>query len=672
MGAWTLEKGGEEKTLAAWGISDNDLTRRRSNMGPDVVILRHPCLIDAVPIFAQNDSIIIRRDRVGNDTSGYSEGTIFFQGRADMTLAGEGAREYVTYYILGPWYDFARCVFQQAWKQFSGWSTPGDPNSDPTFFTRRTSELFLGMDVEGGYLNTGEQIREAVEWAATCGINVQVGTIDPAVTIPIYNVRDTTVAEVIQQMLRWTPDTICWFDYSTTPPTFHARSLANLADVSIDLSNSIKEIRLIPKYDLQLPAVCLRFKAVNTVDGRPSIVITEQNYPVNATGMELGASVHTIELAGSERNSLYADIESAAVTAKSADLAVRWNWWANANTGKEPSLASVKLDPRTIALTAATITDDEGNEINLDAYPYELLDGQVASWMNVGSAPAKVIDASVKATVTYDLYRVASGWLKTNASKLLIQKGCKRELSCRVRLTNAPSGTYTALGSYVAGESVPSGLAQAIYDAHASLQYEGTVALVGEEVPSNIGMGNTVTISIGATTYSRILVQQISENVGRGTMVLSLGPASHLGVPDLIELLRVNRFRLVYNNPATRTTGDGGANGLVTLGNNLPRENTTRGTGMPDEHSLSSTVGTNKAGVVCTSSRRKTFIIEVQNDDPASASYGLPITTEGRVEMALSDAGGKELKIREWDVCVVVDGVTTTKKARFLSTEAYS
>ncbi len=71
-------------------------------------------------------------------------------------------------------------------------------------------------------INTGQQIIEALNWArqaarheAMAAPPFQIGEVTPALDVPIDEVRDITCAEVIHKMLRWSPDAVCWFDYTT-------------------------------------------------------------------------------------------------------------------------------------------------------------------------------------------------------------------------------------------------------------------------------------------------------------------------------------------------------------------------------------------------------------------------------------------------------------------------
>lgn len=738
--SWTLEFDGEEKSLAAWGLSDR-VVRRRGNQAPDEVTVMAPGAMEAAAAWSYGDEVIIRRDRSGTPLAG---GSIYFRGKVGLPArSGSGTGEGVTHRFVGPWWDFERCVCQQTWKEFAGWSTPGDPNTDPTFTDRVTSELFLGQGVDGARVTTGGVIAEAVAWAATCGVAVQAGVIDPTTEFPIYNCRDMTVAEVIVQMLRWTPDVICWFDYATSPPTFHCRKLANLTAVDVSADGVLSGVELVPKFDLQLPAVCLRFKRTDTVDGRPSVVWTEQNAPEGATGRELGASMHTIELMGSQTNNVYADLECVDATpAQSAVAADRIGWWAR----KEPLLGSEYLDG--VAVSIANVFDDESAAYTLVYEPNELVSGAVADWMTVDESPVVAKKVTVKAGATYDLYRVpvrrnvgvlevftGGVWTASNTDKFLVEKGRRKELSANIRITNGTSGTYSALGSYTAGEGVPAGLAADIYEAHSVLQYEGQLVFVGVDVPANLGMGCKINLTVGAVTYANLLVQAVAEDVGAGRMTVSVGPASHLGLGDLVELLRVNRYRLTINNPRTRTTSTVSGDGTVTLGKATARENTTTGLGARSSSSVSDVIGTAtavasvsgggvsgievtygsygyasapsvdisggggsgasahatvsegvvtgvvvdgagsgyaSAPVVTISAPARSQVVSMDGEAgeirmDAMGDDGEPAANVGSVMIKLSEALGKEIKLREYEVCV--GGVS--KLALFLASVPY-
>ena len=595
MGYWTLEYDGTEQELADWGIGLEGVSLTRKNQAADELTVRVPGPMDGALAFAYGAAVVLRRDRDLAEGV-WSGGSVYFRGKTALPRRSGGAHaEEIEYRFAGPWWDFERLVFQQTWKVFGGYTIPLDPSSDPILNDAASSELFLGQTALGAAQHTGAQITEAVNWAIACGVGVQLGTIDPATNIPIYNVRDVTVSEVIMQMLRWTPDVICWFDYATNPPTFNARKLANLTNVTATVgTDPVASMELVPRYDLQLPAVCLRFKSINDTDGRPWVTLTDQKAPGGASGSELGASVHTVELQGAKMTRVYASIEAVAIAAQSGTEADRIAWWKQ----KYPLLASAKVDGATLHITSATVKDKDGATVSLAAYPRELTRGQIAAWMSFN-----VVDVTVKAEAVFDLYKDDDHHIPSEAGK-------KLELSVRVKATNATSGNFNAVQSYEAAEAVPANLATDIYNAHSALQYEGELVLVGSEVPAGFEMGKRLTLVTGTATYANMLVQQVLEDLGSGKVTLQLGPAAHLGIPDLMELLRVNRYRLIYNMPSSRSTALASANGQVTLGQDTAKENTSSGMGVRESLSVSADAGSGKTAVLTKDAAHEQFVIE--------------------------------------------------------------
>jgi len=630
--SWTLEYDSTEQTLEAWGLRE-DLRLDRGNQVADRLTVSQRGDADDASSFAYGGAVIVRRDRTWNaGTEAWESGTVYFAGKCtDLEHIGDGPAEGLQYTFAGPWWDFEHLVFQQSWKRYDeGTSSLADIS---------VSELFLGVTAAGAAQTTGAQVDEAVDWAITCGVSVQVGTIDAGVNIPSYNTRDLTVAEVIQQMLRWTPDAIAWFDYTTSPPTFHVKRAAALTNVDLTIGTSaIRSLRLKPRYDLQLPAVILRFKRVNDVNGTSWQDIFTQKYPVDATGQELGASVHTIELGGFRASVAVGSIVCETVDPTSA------TWWKK----KEPILDNAKIDG--LAISGSSVKDAAGNTVSLVTYPRELTQGQIAPWMSVNA-----VQVTVKALATYDLYA-------DDAKAILLQKGRTKELSARITLTDAATGTYTNAESVDPAEAEPSGLAQAIYEAHATLQHDGEIALVSTDVPTGLGMGNKVSIVGGRAEWVNMLVQSVVEIPATGTIQLTVGGANQLGLADLIELLRVNRYRIVYNSPLSRSTGKpSGGVGEVTLGNNLPKENTTGGAGKAESFATAKLSGTD-------------YIIG-ELDSVNSAFYlgtkdstGVKKTTAAAVEMLLSTLGTRKAEFR-WFYFKDSKDACSEKKMLILATE---
>jgi hypothetical protein len=147
--------------------------------------------------------------------------------------------------------------------------------------------------------------------------------------------------------------------------------------------------------------------------------------------------------------------------------------------------------------------------------------------------------------------------------------------------TSAASGTYNSLVEFVAGETVPTGLAQALYDALNPLQWEGSVVITDDEVASTVAIGNKVNLTSGRTEWTTMaaVVQTIDEDVDLGTVRVGFGPPQHLGPRDMLELLRVNRYRLRITAANARDTGSAGAGSGIALGVQTPKVDTTKGLG---------------------------------------------------------------------------------------------
>jgi len=536
--AWTLEYGGIEQSLADWGLEEG-LSLRRANQAADVLRCRRAMSATAVATFAYGWEVIVRRDRTyDEELDEWTGGSIWFRGKAAGSgAAGDGSAESQEYLFFGPWWDFERLVMQQEWTGSGG--------------TQRSSELVLGNTITGTSQTTGEVVEEAVAWAASCGVSVQAGTIDEGVSFPHYPCRDWTVAEVIVAMLRWTPDAVTWFDYTTDPPTFYARRLANLSTVTLTLgTDQVEGLALRPRNDLVLPAVALKFKRVNEVSGQQWVEFDEQKYPSSATGTELGALVATIDLIGLRASIVSATIVTEAVAPNSR------NWWAK----HLQWLGSAEIDTDSIQINDWRIEDENGSVINdWQSTPYELVDGHVAEWM--GATTRRV---TARARLSYDLYA-------DTAQNIDAERVRGKEISVALTLTDVVSGTYANAAVEEEAEAAPAGLAQGIYESRATLQHEGQIVLVDEEVPETALMGSKVTISGGNAAWTEMLVQEVEEYPHEGRVVIQVGPARQIGIADLIELLRVNRYRLVTGSRTQRITGHPAGSATTTLGQYMPK-----------------------------------------------------------------------------------------------------
>lgn len=623
---WTLEHAGVERDLAAWGLVAESVTLTRGELGADTLTAVAATADCLGPLLFDFDAVVVvRRDRTGSGTT-WAGGSIYFVGRATVPRrSGAGAAERLQYRFDGPWFDLERQIYHQQWTNRAGGT-----------FT--ASEVFLGRTLAGAALNSGQQITDALNWAIGCGVLMQVGVIDPAVNIFYINARSVSCAEVIRTMLRNTPDSVGWWDYTTLVsgqprPTWHCRRLANLDPLTLTLgAEKFTALELTPRHDLQVPSVVIHFKRVNQVDGESRVQWTRQAAPPDADGRARGGEVHVVELEGFNRTTARASVETEPVLAQSAGLATRIAWWKK----KERTLEAPAIKPSTLTVTVASITDETGAPVSLAQFPNELVDGQVAEWMNAG-----VRGVTVKALVSYELYADAA-----HTAALKIQTVRNRELIVRLRVTDAVTGDYSTIASFVEGESEPSGLAAAYHGAMQTLQYDGQLSLVEQELPTTRLVGRRLTLAGGAISITNQLVQSVTEQPHFGRYTVNIGPANRLGIRDLVERHNATRFRRIYNLPSTRTTGLAGGGGELALGKSTPRENTTGGLGEREVTSQTALDGANRNFITGDATEKK-LVMLVRN-----ATTGAEVPSAGKVLIELSRAHGKEIKVREAKVCL--------------------
>lgn len=545
MSEWTAIIGGTEKTLAEWGLSG--ARRRLVSQGADEFSFSAPALaFDADPVMAFGAPVTIRRDGVPVFAGTVTHVPVFASGNAEDQF----------YVIRNAWHDLERLVYQQEWY------LQVDPeNPEESLVGGLQSRVVLFQGINGAKLSVGAQIADVVAYAASCGVAIQLApdvlTNLPG-TPPYDEGLDILCGEAIKKALRWAPDSVTWFDYTTTPPTLHVARRSQLAAVVVPAGGApVSSVSLDPRYDLLAPSVVLKYERIHTSDGRSWREVIRDVYPPGGDERVPGTVVATIDLEGST------------VTHSSATIVCRpfapatTSWWAAREaTFRDPMVTVTNLSDQ------VTIITEDGAEVG-PAHPganqawqewtYELVKGQIAPWMLTSGKVA--VSVTVQTTADYEFVKTVA------RSSATARKVHDKPLSARVTLTNLPSGTYQTLDSVIVAEDVPVGLAQQIWEAVGELHYQGTLVLTAEEPPEIVPMGRVLNLSGGRSEWAtaRALVQGIDEDVDGGTVSVQFGPPMHLGPADLIELLRFNRQRRISLSYSSRTTGQSavGANGSL-------------------------------------------------------------------------------------------------------------
>jgi len=563
--AWYLSiNGGEHLSFSELGLSRLKRTIRSQEAG------RFTFTADGAD--ADSDALAAE----GTICTVWQDAEAFFTGRLHrIPRQGSGGAESIDYELLDAWNDFEKNVYQQQWNVIES----VDESGHPTLAAEYRSEIILGVNLAGAPMSSGDVIADIVAWAISVGAYCQMGVIGVAAPVPLDEVTDLPCSECIRRVLKWTPDAVTWFDYSTNPPTFNVTRRGECAGTTIPFTGNLTgdsgaevesiDIKALP--ELVAPGVVFRYIQENQTDGVPSINVYVDDCPEGTSGLEYGALVQTTRLAGT--NSTYQKVAVKVEGIPTADSSGEEGgpgddptimWWRR----KAPWLQNFSADRLSIT-NVYGIFDDTQDEIDesgnpIGDYPNELLSGSIAPWMNVMAA------ATTWSALVYYNYPDEDDAESDRAMDVFGPPDGSDDASgqvyiaCQARATNAVTQTYAQLSSYTQAEGVPTGLAAQLYGAVGVLQYEGSYTVVGEEV-GEYTLGLVLNIMGGRAEWESMnaLLQEIEDDLDNGRTTLKFGPANHLTLQDMMEQLRGNRSRQVSRHILERQTGTPGDPPLV-------------------------------------------------------------------------------------------------------------
>jgi hypothetical protein len=529
---WTImDANGVEKSVADWGLCE--VVRERINQMPDMVTFRaEGTPSDADPFFAYGSTVKL-----------FQNGTPWFCGRVVQAPGRASAKaEDQLYRVAGPWWYLENLVFQQTWLTTDG--------TDVTLIPTNKSLLILSQNSDGTKLATGAAILEVLAYATARGAPITVGTITPNAIAPYAEALDQSCAEVIRNLLRWTPDAMAAFDYTTTPyPTLSIHLRADAGTVTLPAYGApISGLELTPRYDLQAPAVVLKFEQTNDIDDDTYTSLIVQPAPSTATGDELGALVMTLDLSGARATYQKQPVQTTPIPQSDTSSGVV-DWWK----GKFAWLKDFDDSDLTVVGGTQVVEIEDPSDypgITVSDVPNELLSGSISAWMNLNAAPLLVT-----ATLQY------TGAV-TDESSEVFDATNQRALYTRVVGTNAQTQTYSRLTSETEAEPVPEGLAAALYAAVSVLQYDGALELTEEECSGAGAPGLLLNLTGGRAEWAAMAaqIQRVEERIDLGQTLITVGPAKHLGHAQLTTWLRANRNRRISFRLGERTTGSGSGN----------------------------------------------------------------------------------------------------------------
>ena len=565
---WTiLDAHGVEKTLAEWGIED--VARTDRNQAADEVTFNSTVdRADANALFPEGDWITVKRN-----------GVRWFYGRVmEIPRSISGLSEGIAYQLLGPWFhldDLSCAQKARVWDPAAN----GGAGAEVDSFT---THIYLGFKQDGTRHTVRSQLEEILRYVNGEGTpNTKIIIAEneyPGVDlyIPHDEVVDMTCSGAIRKQLAYVRDATTWFDYATTPPTLHIKRRNDKPVLTVPITDPLEAMNIRERKELQRTGVVLKFEQTNSVNGNQYTQLGMDRVPNTAEVNQPGVFACTIILAGSNVTTVTAttkciphyfayDDVGHTETANQARLAwwkQRVPWLNNSN------ISNIWVEPGVVVPQITGQTPPSPS-----ALPMELIDGTVCSWMTGITA----VKANAKAQIKYMLN---TGTIKTET------------VTTQVNMTNALDGVrnYSAVSSVTPGENLAPGLAQVMWDALSVRQFSGTVTLHEQEVGDYVTpflatrtdgkeiMGSNLNIVNGRPEWNLMfsLIQQVRYVVATGVTTITFGPADHLGVQDLVELLRVNRNRRPWTNPATQRNATVSGN-TVAMPTTTPAQDTSFG-----------------------------------------------------------------------------------------------
>ena len=459
---------------------------------------------------------------------------------------------------------------------------------------------------------------------------------------PLDSAVNVTCAECIRRMCRWVGalgEPVLWWDYTTSPPTLHISTVDKLPSKSLPFASGQVGMTIQRRDDLIPTAVAYRYNITGTINGQtytqvihdvaatiggaPSegaglvsalgpiadILASGQNsnpYDAGTQAMyqnaELcpGVQTGTFDFQGASSQQATATVSCQSLSAGGVGVSfdpatggAALAFWtelfpelaraapgtlAFAQSGAVPPFLTYNgaTYPVTIGTDGFTVT------IGGIVYAYRFLDGTIAPWMNVGSAPvmpASVLEVALTAFFTYTEQSTPAA----GGTAIKGQTIPKKELNSTIKITNIASGTYNSMPITIAGEPIPIGLAGFIYGIASIPKYDGSFTLQETEVTDACPPGNNLNITGGLPEWATMNAtpQSISYDFNAGTTRFNFGVPKHLGGGNIVERLRVNHGPRWVNLISSNMLNTPGTGSGTTLGQNVPKQSASPGPALP-------------------------------------------------------------------------------------------
>lgn len=431
---------------------------------------------------------------------------IVFQGTfASPKRSGSGMQESLGYTLRDAWWNLSRLPYVQSAAAIAR-----------IFTTQNLSEMFEAV----------------VDYAEGLGVQVQFGSAANLGFKPLeHEVRDVSCAEMLRTLRKWCPDVQHHLDHTTTPPTIHFVRRADATALDLALEAVSNKVSISELDDQRVTQVVLKYTRTNQGEEGPEEETFVDVYPVLPLiepGQIEGAVIATFDLRGKQKETQKLWTDNINPLSK-AWWARRFPWALDA-TGDDYEITDSE---RKMQNSEGEWVDDTTGSVN------EIVEGSVPGWL---TEARQVLVKAVARDFTLD------GVVHT-----------EQELTATVQATSLAGGVYTR--ETFSGEAVPSGIAEAYYNAVSVLHYQGSVRFKAAELAlplPHVAMVLNLTGGEAAArgwTAMRAVIQSVAVDVQNAEVTLTFGPPEHLGPQDLMELSRMRGRGLEAQPAATGTSG---------------------------------------------------------------------------------------------------------------------
>lgn len=399
------------------------------------------------------------------------------------------------------------------------------------------THLILYRDRNGEQMTAGAQIMAVLDYAISKGVAItylQDDLDSISIAPPSDEMRDQTCYQVLQKILRWSPETVLKIvPHETDPsatPTIRFIDLSEAETITIDETEITGRYLVDPRDNLSVDGVHIFYEKTNAdVAGNTTDSVEE-----DTAGDINGSNVisMTIELEGDkvQNNQL-----SSTITCLSLD-------WSTDQ--KKLDFCKAFFDGGITSISNLVICGWPG--VHPDLY-YGF------AYCRSGSAPilyGNVISSgSYYSWMPINVQWVQIGVIATRYG-YLDYKNIKTTYC-----TDSSSGTFTTSSPFIIpGEITPLGVAEYIYQQRRRAVFDGSIGAFDVETLERFpAIGDKLRITgspAEGLDQMDSIIQRTSFDFNRSSLNLNFGLQSHLSVDDYITMLQASALR---TKPARRT-----------------------------------------------------------------------------------------------------------------------